>query len=220
MINAVSATGTSSASQAMKQELGLNSDDFLKLFVAQLQNQDPLNPMDSSQFVTQLAQMSQVEQAYDTNTNLQSILASLSDNTYMSSVSFIGKTVTAPGSQISLTDGSQPTLNYNLSQAASQVEVDITDAGGNVVRTLTQGQTPAGSQTISWDGRDANNNALPAGTYTFTVKGTDASGNSFSGTPLIKGVVTGVKLNGSMPVLTIGGTDIQLSDVIAVEGVS
>ncbi len=107
MINAVSATGTSSASQAMKQELGLNSDDFLKLFVAQLQNQDPLNPMDSSQFVTQLAQMSQVEQAYDTNTNLQSILASLSDNTYMSSVSFIGKTVTAPGFA-DLTDGREP----------------------------------------------------------------------------------------------------------------
>ncbi len=220
MVNSVSATSTSSASQAMKQEIGMNKDDFLKLFVAQLQNQDPLNPMDGTQFVTQLAQMTQVEQAYNTNTNLQSIIASLSDNTYMSSVSFIGKTVTAPGSQITLTEGSQPILNYSLSQAASQVEIDIKDASGNVVRTLTQGQTAAGSQTISWDGRDANSNALPAGSYTFTVKGTDVSGNSFSGTPLIKGVVTGVKLNGSMPVLTVGGTDIQLSDLIAVEGVS
>jgi flagellar basal-body rod modification protein FlgD len=220
MIDSVSATSTTSASQAMKQEIGMDKDDFLKLFVAQLQNQDPLNPMDGTQFVTQLAQMTQVEQSYNTNTNLQNILSSLSDNTYMSSVSFIGKTVTAPGSQISLADGSEPNLNYTMARAANQVEIDISDSNGNVVRTMTQGQTAAGNQNIAWDGKDANNNALPAGTYTFAVKGIDANGNSFGGTPMIKGTVTGVKLDGSVPVLTVNGTDVQLSRVSAVEGVS
>jgi flagellar basal-body rod modification protein FlgD len=220
MIDSVTATSTASASQAMKQEIGMNKDDFLKLFVAQLQNQDPLNPMDSTQFVTQLAQMTQVEQAYNTNSNLQNILTSLGDNTYMSSVSFIGKTVSAAGSQVSLADGGQPTLNYSIAQAANQVEIDIYDANGNVVRTLTQGQTAAGNQNITWDGKDSSNNALPAGAYTFAVKCADASGNSFSGTPMIKGTVTGVKLDGSTPVLTVNGTDIPLSNVTTVEGVS
>ncbi len=220
MISTVTTNSTSTGAQAMKQETGLNSDDFLKLFVTQLQNQDPLNPMDSTQFVTQLAQLTQVEQAYNTNTNLQNILSAMNNNANFSAVSFIGKDVLAPGSSITLTARSQPTLNYRLTQSASSTEIDISDASGNIVRKISGSGGSAGEYSVTWDGKDGNNNTLAAGTYTFNVYGIDASGNKSSATSLIQGTVSGVKLDGSSPVLTVGGVDVALSNVLAVKGVN
>ncbi len=220
MISTVTASDATSAAQQMKQETGMNKDDFLKLFVAQLQNQDPLNPMDGTQFIGQLAQLTQVEQAYNTNTNLQNILSALNGGSNMSAVSFLGKDVLAPGSQITLTDGGQPALNFRLAQAVAQNQIVITDANGSTVRTLTQGQTAAGDYTVTWDGKDNNGNSLPAGTYGFAVSGTDASGNKITGTSLIQGTVTGVKLDGSAPVLTVAGVDVPLSSILSVKGVN
>src|ERR1039457_4902239 len=127
MVSSINSTATSTApttaSDYMKQTTGLNKDDFLKLFVTQLQNQDPLNPQDTSAMVTQLAQITQVEQSYDTNTNLQSLLNSVNSQSSMSAVSFIGKTISAQGSQVNLSTGSLPQLHFDLASAASQVRV-------------------------------------------------------------------------------------------------
>jgi flagellar basal-body rod modification protein FlgD len=220
MIDAVSATSTTAAAEAMKKETGMNKDDFLKLFVTQLQNQDPLNPMDGTQFIGQLAQLTQVEQAYNTNTNLQNILNALNGDTTSTAVSFIGKEIFAPGSGITLTDDGQATLNYRIDQAAQQVQVVITDANGNIVRTLTQGPTAAGDCSIAWDGRDNDSKPVPAGTYSFAVTGNDSAGNALSATPMLRGTVDGVKLDGSAPILTVAGADIPLSYVLAVKGVN
>ncbi|HKZ16710.1 MAG TPA: flagellar hook capping FlgD N-terminal domain-containing protein [Geobacteraceae bacterium] len=220
MIDAVSVNSSTTAAEQMKKETGMNKDDFLKLFVTQLQNQDPLNPMDGTQFIGQLAQLTQVEQAYNTNSNLQNILNALNGDTSSTAVSFIGKEILAPGSGITLTDAGQQTLNYRIGQAAEQIEIVIKDASGNIVRTLTQGQTASGDHSVAWDGRDNNNNPLPAGTYSFAVTGTDSSGNSLSATSMIQGTVDGVKLDGSAPVLTVAGVDVPLSYVLAVKGVN
>jgi len=220
MINTVTASDTTAATAAaqMKKETGMNKDDFLKLFMTQLQNQDPLNPQDSSQFIGQLAQLTQVEQAYNTNSNLQNVLTAQNNTNSLAAVSFVGKDILATGSQISLADGGQPSLNYRISQAAAQTTIDITNADGTKVRTLTQGQTAAGDYAVTWDGKDNNGNALPAGIYNFAVNGTDASGSAFSGTTLLQGKVDGVKLDGSSPVLTIGGIDVPLSALLTVKG--
>ena len=155
MVTAVSATTTTAdGAAAMKKATGMNKDDFLKLFVTQLQHQDPLNPQDGNQFIAQLAQLSQVEQAYNTNTNLQGLLTAQNNATVVSAVSFIGKEVLAAGSQVALTTGSPSTLNFRLSEPASSLNIDIRDAAGNLVRTLTSGQTAAGDGSITWDGRD------------------------------------------------------------------
>jgi len=220
LIDTVSATGTTTAAEQMKKATGMNKDDFLKLFITQLQNQDPLNPMDGTQFIGQLAQLTQVEQAYNTNSNLQNILNALNGDTSSTAVSFIGKEILAPGSGITLTDAGQQTLNYRIDQAAEQIGIVIKDASGNIVRTLTQGQTASGDHSVAWDGRDNDNNPLPAGTYSFAVTGTDSSGNSLSATSMIQGTVDGVKLDGSAPVLTVAGVDVPLSYVLAVKGVN
>ena len=222
MSNLISSTATSTAPSTltaadyMKKTTGLNKDDFMKLFITQLQNQDPLNPQDSSAMVTQMAQITQVEQSYNTNTNLQSLLSATNSSSSMSAVSFIGKTITAQGSQVSLSSGSQPKLNFNLPSAANQVQVAIQDSNGRTVRTMTMGQTSAGDGSLAWDGKDNNNSALPAGLYNFSVTGVNPDGSSFSGTPLIKAVVDVVKLDQGSTVLTAGGIDVPMANVTTV----
>ena len=221
MINSISnstTTSTPSAEDYMKQTTGLNSDDFMKLFVTQLQYQDPTAPQDTSAMVTQMAQLTQVEQAYDTNTNLQSILNAVNSSSSLSAVSFIGKTITAQGSQVNLTQGGQVQLNFNMAGAANQVQVAVQDASGRTVRTMTLGATPAGDGSVTWDGKDNNNGFLSAGTYSFTATGVNSDGSTFAATPLIKSRVDGVKLVQGSPVLTTGGIDVPLASVTAING--
>lgn len=220
MVSSVtSTTDTTSASAQMKKDLGFTSDDFLKLFIAQLQNQDPLNPQDSSQFLGQLAQMSQVEQAYNTNTNLKSLLTAENNTTSMNTVSFIGKTVKANGSSVALNGTSAATLQYNLSGASASSTVTITDASGNVVRTATVAAQSAGDNTYTWDGRDNSGTQLPAGAYTFAVSSTSAGGSALTATTYTTGTVDGVAFVNGTPTLTIGSVSVSLSDVINVKGV-
>jgi flagellar basal-body rod modification protein FlgD len=207
---------TAAADASMKQSTGMNKDDFLKLFVTQLQNQDPLNPQDSSQFIGQLAQLTQVEQAYNTNTNLQNMLNQGSNSTTIAALSLIGKQVEAAGSQVNLQSGSSTAINFKLDQAASLVSVSVKDANGATVKTLAVGATAAGEGSIPWDGTDASGNQLAPGAYTFSVSAQDANGKAVTSTPLIKGKVDGVDMSGADPVLSIGNVKLNLTDVTSV----
>ncbi len=219
MINAVSTNDTTNAAAAaMKKATGLNKDDFLQLLVTQLKNQDPLNPQDSSAFVAQLAQLTQVEQTYNINTNLQNLLNSMNNGTTLSSVSFIGKSVMAQGSQVALTSGSPTSLGFYLPSAASQLVVKVQDASGSTVRTLTQGATSAGAGSLAWDGKTDSGQTLPSGTYSFSVSGVDASGQTFSGASMVQGTVTGMDLSGATPVLLVNGVNVPITSVVSVKG--
>ncbi len=221
MVNDVSAAATTAVdgAAAMKKATGMNKDDFLTLFVTQLKNQDPLNPQDSNQFIAQLAQLSQVEQAYNTNTNLQSLLTAQNNASAVSAVSFIGKEVMAFGNQVAFTAGSATPLNFRLTEQVSSLSVEVRDGAGNLVRTLTAGQTAAGDGSIVWDGKAGNGQGLPSGTYTFAVSGTDGSGQAVAGVPLVTGRIDGVRLDGSSPVLTAEGIEIDMANVLQVKGV-
>jgi flagellar basal-body rod modification protein FlgD len=219
MITSVSGAATTSpvaAETAMKQASGMNKDDFLKLFVTQLQNQDPLNPQDGTQFISQLAQLTQVEQAYNTNTNLQNMLNQGGNSMTMASVSLIGKQIEAAGSQVRLQAGTPSTINFNLAGAADQVTVSVLDGAGSVVKTLTGGAKGAGAGTVAWDGTNNAGTALGSGAYSFSVSAKDASGNTVASTPIIKGRVDGVDMSGATPVLSIGNVKLNLTDVTSV----
>jgi flagellar basal-body rod modification protein FlgD len=215
-VSGAAATGTAAADAAMKKSTGMNKDDFLKLFVTQLQNQDPLSPQDGTQFIAQLAQLTQVEQAYNTNTNLTNMLNQGGNSMTMASVSLIGKQVEAAGNQVNLQSGTASTVNFNLAQSASEVSVSVLDASGSVVKTLAGGAKGAGSGSVAWDGTNNAGTALPSGAYSFTVAAKDASGNSVTSTPLIKGKVDGVDMSGATPVLSIGNVKLNLTDVTSV----
>jgi flagellar basal-body rod modification protein FlgD len=217
MITSVSSVDTNTAAASMRQTTGMNKNDFLQLLVTQLKSQDPLNPQDSSEFVAQLAQLTQVEQTYNINTNLQNLLASQNNFSSMSAMSLIGKEITTASSQVVLTAGGQPSLPFSLASDATHLNLEIKDATGRTVRTLTQGATSAGVRSTTWDGMDDNGQPVPAGTYTFAVSGLDATGQAISATPLFRGRVSGVNLEGDTPVLTVNGIYVPLTSVLEVK---
>ncbi len=218
-INAASAAiDSASGAAAMKKATGMNKDDFLKLFIAQMQNQDPLNPMDGTQFIGQLAQLTQVEQAYNTNTNLQSLISAQNSGNSLSAVSFLGTTATAKGAQIQLASGSNPSIYFNLSSKADTVAVDITDSNGNIVRTLSVGEGNQGLNRTVWDGTGSAGQFLQPGLFGFNVRAS-ANGSEVNSVPLVQGKVDGVALDGATPEISIGGISIPITQIISVKGV-
>ena len=219
MIEAISTTASSAASAAMKQSMGMNKDDFLKLFITQLQNQDPLNPMDGTEQISQLAQLTQVEQSYNTNSYLQSVISALGDSSTLSAISFVGSEVTAAGSKVYLQEDGGADIKLTVPKAAEQITVNIIDGNGTVVRTLTGGATAAGESSLAWDGKDSSGVQLPSGAYTVAATGLDTAGNGFTCSPFIRGVVEGINFAGSSPLLVIGGLEVPFSDLLRVKGV-
>ncbi|MBT1071945.1 flagellar hook assembly protein FlgD [Geobacter chapellei] len=219
MVNSVtSTTDTTAASAAMKKSLGMDKDDFMKLFIAQLQYQDPLKPQDPSAMLDQLSQLSLVEQAYNNNTALKNLLTAQNNSMAMTSVGFIGKDVKANGNAITF-DGTNPaSMQFNLSVPVSSATVTISNNAGQVVKSSTLGALSAGDTLIAWDGRDKDGVLLPAGAYTFSVNATSASGASVAATTFTTGRIDGVNLAGGTPVLTVGATTISFADVISVMG--
>ena len=205
-------TSTTAADAAMKQSTGLNKDDFLQLFITQLKNQDPLNPQDSSQFVSQMAQLTQVEQAYNTNTNLQSLISAVNSSSSMNSTSFIGKTILASGNNL-YSDGTGSQVAFNLSAATTATTVTISDASGKAVRTISLGANSSGDNFTKWDGTGDNGAALPAGVYTFAVSGKASDGSTVSATTYTAGTVDSISLQSGSPVLQIGPLQIPLANV-------
>ncbi len=216
-ITNTTATSGSYAANAMKESIGMNKDDFLKLFIAQLQNQDPLAPQDATQMLGQLAQLTQVEQAYNTSAALEKLLAAQDNSLAMTSVALIGKEVTSRGDQISL-DGTNPaTIAFDLAGATSGNTLKITTSGGQAVRIIDLGSLPAGSNSFQWDGTDGQGNRLPAGTYRFSVGGTNALGNAVQATTYTTGKADGIRFDQGAAYLTIGTVTVPFADVISVK---
>jgi len=200
-------TGTSTTN-ASGQVLG--EDDFLKMLVAQLQNQDPLNPLQGADFAAQLAQFSSLDQLTQINTQLSNLASSLSSTNNSQVVSLIGDEVVANGSSVAVS-GASTSLAYNLSQNAQQGTIKIYDSQGNLVDTLALGQQQAGNNTMNW-----NTSNVSPGTYTFTISATDSSGNPVSATTMMTGTVTGVTFKNNVPYLSVNGQDVALSDIVYV----
>lgn len=215
-ITGTTATTSTYAADAMKKSIGMNKDDFLLLFMEQLKNQDPLNPQDSSEFLAQLAQLTQVEQAYNTSATLEKMLAAQDSNMAMTSVGLIGKQVTALGVQAAF-DGSNPaTLSYQMPANTTSTTLRITNAAGQTVRQIDLGTVAAGNGSYQWDGRDGQGNLLPAGAYNFGISGLDALGNTQIATTYTTGVADGVRFDNGMAYVTIGAVSVPFSDVTTV----
>lgn len=203
----------------MKKSTGMNKDDFMKLFIAQLQYQDPLKPQDPSAMLDQLSQLSLVEQSYNSNTALNKLLTAQNNSTTMNSVSFIGKDVKANGNAAAFDGTSPASLQFSLSVPSTSAVVTISDASGRAVRTASLGALAAGDTALTWDGRDNSGTLLPAGAYSFAVNATSASGSAIAATTYTTGRIDGVNLSSGTPMLTIGAASVLLTDVISVTGV-
>jgi flagellar basal-body rod modification protein FlgD len=212
---AASSAAASNSSDSATQQLTGNMNTFLQLLTTQLQNQDPMNPMDSDQFTQQLVEYSQVEQQINTNTNLQTLISLQQGGAASSAVSYLGKTVSVTNGNAALTD-SAASWNYTLAAPSSETTLTVTNASGQTVYTGA-GSTSAGSNTFDWDGQDNSGNQLPDGVYTLAVSAAASDGSAVQTSVSSTGVVSEVNLSGSTPELMIGSMAVPISQVATVQ---
>lgn len=166
------ATSASSALGASAVSAGSGSDSeqrFLKLLVTQLNNQDPLNPLDNAQLTSQLAQMSTVSGIEKLNSAFAAMLAQTGASQVLQSASMIGRTVLVPGAELAMKKGAETPFAVDMAQSADSVKVSITNAAGATVRSFDLGALPQGVKTLSWDGLDDAGAALADGAYRVNV---------------------------------------------------
>ena len=199
----------------------LDKDDFLKLLVAKLSNQDPLSPMGDEDFVAQLAQFSSLEQLKNMNDNLTQdiqwnyLLSQTISNTMATSL--IGRTIRADSSMLYLETGGTADLAVGLDRAASELTITIKDQNGNVVRTMTERGLNEGDHVFTWDGADDSGVQAPSGGYTVSVTALDGEGNSFTPRQFVEGKVDGVTYRDGIALLSIDGQLLPLASVLEVK---
>lgn len=213
-VNGVPFKSSDSSSITNGTSLAETFDTFLTLLTTQLQYQDPLDPMDTNEFTSQLVQFTGVEQAINTNKKLDNLISLQTDTQLNDAVGYIDKKVGADGIILMLQDG-EATVTYDLGANAADANILIIDEQGNTVRTL-EADTEVGHHEIVWDGLDDNGNALDDGLYGFLVTAIDAEQKPV---PLVQGTigkVTGVKLANDKVTLEIGELEIALNDVLSI----
>ena len=210
-------TATQSGSQSyVPDKTTLGKEDFLKLLVAQLNNQDPLNPMDSADFTAQLAQFSSLEQLTNMNKSLDYLLLYQTSMNNAQAVNFIGSTVKASGNSISVEDGTSDQVQFDLAGDAAEVNVFIYDSSDNLIKTINCGSLSNGDQSMEWDGTNDGGETVSDGTYTFEVSAADAGGETIKASTYMTVEVTGVIFKEGNAYLLAGDLEISMSDVIEV----
>lgn len=199
-VSEVSSSTGSSQLAAITGSSTLGKEDFLTLLVAQLQNQDPLNPSDPTEFTAQLAQYSSLEQLMSVNDNIESLASSSRSQQQLSALGLIGREVIVETDEFHY-DVASLSLGYQLDGPAARLEMHVQDERGNSLAVLEPDGLEAGSHFVTWDGLDKNGLPVPAGDYTLSILALDGNDEGISNQPLIKGQVTGVDLDESQSTL-------------------
>ncbi len=204
----------SSLSSTTGATLAGNFQTFLTLLTTQLQNQNPLDPLDTNQFTQQLVQFAGVEQQLKTNDQLQSLLTLQQTAQSTQALTFVGKTAVVDGSTQNLSNSSA-VWDLNVAKD-SNVKISITNSTGQTVYTNSYSVTAGNNQTFGWDGKGNDGTQWPDGKYTLTATGTDNNGQTVGVTTGIQGTVSSVDLTQSPPLLTINNRAYTVSQIKAI----
>lgn len=198
----------------------MDKDAFMDLMIAQLKNQDPLNPMDGTEYAAQLAQFTSLEQLTNLNTSMDQ---SIEADYYLSQSINNTLTATLIGNDVKL---DSPTLNnvgqdsiefgYSLPADASDVTIKIYNENGALVKTISQENTPSGDHKLSWDFFDDNGNKTPEGAYSFKIEATNAQGEKMDVSSYGIGTIDGVKFGENGTTLIVGGIEYSLGDILEI----
>jgi flagellar basal-body rod modification protein FlgD len=191
-------------SQSAADEIGTN---FMTLLVAQLQNQDPLKPLENTELTSQLAQVNTVNGIENLNKALQGIEAQIGASQQLQASTLIGRGVMVAGDKILVgAEGVTTPFGFDLQRAAAEVSVSVISEAGEVIRRFDMGAMPAGSKTLVWDGLMEDGEIAPGGGYRFDIEAVDSSGQSVASEGLAYAVVNGVSMDASgEPILDLGG---------------
>jgi flagellar basal-body rod modification protein FlgD len=213
-----SINGAAPAAQTAQAKAGgqVTRDDFMKLLIAQLQNQDPLSPLDNQEFAVQLAQFNSLEQLVGLNEKLDSLASQQGLVSQFNGAALIGKQVAGKGNEINLGATGNANLHYDLGANGAKVTVKVFNSAGALVRQIDVGSQKAGVQSAMWDGKNSLGQNAPAGVYSFEVDAVDSAGKSLPVTKQVRGVVSGVNLEGPEPILEIGQLRIPLRAITSI----
>lgn len=195
-------------------------EEFLELLVAQMKYQDPLNPLDGTDFTAQMAQFSSLEQLQNINSKLDSgveadmLLARSINNTLATTL--VGKEIRAVDDAVTYDGSSDVTLNFSLAGNTSSVEIEVMNADGELLRTITASGLKQGDRSVVWNGNDSKGNNVPAGEYYFSVSASTATGATVEANPLALGRVDAVRFIDGNPVLVVGGREISFGSVLEI----
>ncbi len=185
-----------------REEMGKAA--FLKLLVAQLKNQDPMDPMDNGEFVAQLAQFSSLEGITNLGVSMDGVASSMEAMQNLNTAGLIGRRVLIEGNAMEYADA-PVVFGYGLEESAASVTVSVYSAGGNVVRRMDLGAVSYGEHVITWDGEDNSGSLVAPGPYTFSVRAANESGERLETVPYTSGMVSAISMEDGTASLIVGG---------------
>jgi flagellar basal-body rod modification protein FlgD len=198
------------------QQIAGNFQSFLTLLTTQLQNQNPLDPLDTNQFTQQLVDFAGVQQQINTNDSLTTLVSLQQTAQSTQALGFVGKTASVDGSTTALTNSS---ATWNVSVPSnSNVTLNITSSSGQTVFTGNYSVTAGSNQPFTWNGKGSDGTQWPDGQYKLTATAADSAGNSVAVSTQIQGVVNSVDLTKSPPLLSINGQSYTVSQIKSISG--
>jgi len=213
-INSLTSMANNQRSSQGKSDLG--QQEFLQLLVAQMRNQDPINPLDGAEFASQLAQFNSVEQLINVNNGLNKLQSSQemmsASLTNSMAASLTGKSVKALSNEIHLASGQSAGINYKLNNSASEVEVIIRNASGAEVRRETLQGVASGDNSWEWDGRNNSGDRMADGNYTVEINAKN-EGSRVDSLVYVEGIVDKVRYSGSGVYLSLNNIQVPIGDV-------
>ena len=195
----------------------LDRTDFMKLFITQMQYQDPMKPMDSYEMASQMAQFSNMEATMKMADNMEKLLGYQTSQNNLQLMSLIGKEVVGTGNLMGVTEGKANETKFSLADAANSCRVDIYDAAGRMVDTINLGYTDSGEQTLSWDAATPSGAVVPDGQYSYVVTALNAAGGKVDVDYQATGKVTGLTFNGGKAQVMVDGyVPLNVADILKV----
>jgi flagellar basal-body rod modification protein FlgD len=206
-------TTAAAATASSSQQLAGNFDTFLQLLTTQLQNQDPLSPMDTTQFTEQLVSFAGVEQQIDMNTNLQTLISMQQSSESLQALQLVGANVTINSNTATLSNATSTPATWGFSSPSPATgAVTITSSTGQVAYTGTTSLS-AGSQTYTWNGQGNNGVTWPDGNYTLSINAVGANGQAVTISTQVQGTISSVNVSQNPPQVTVGGQSYPLSSI-------
>ena len=213
-VSGVSQNGIEELKRPSKERVELDRDDFMKLFVTQLQYQDPMNPMESAEMATQVAQFNMVDLLYKNNNSMEKLVDATRARGLADAVAFMGREVTYKGHKVELSTGGSQAIEVEPSGPTVSTVLTISDENGKVVRTQELGAID-GTKVFVWDGTTDSGEEASPGTYTVRVNALDDSGNEVEVSTWTTGKVVGIKAgkDGEILLSLDTGETTRLSDI-------
>jgi len=212
--NAPAASANSSGGTDASADLNNQYNDFLLLLTKQLQNQDPMSPLDTAQFTQQLVGFSSVEQMIQQNKRLDQLIGLQSSSNTYAAASFLGNTVAVDSNDVALKDG-KASFQYSIEHSAVKAQLRITDANGQVV-LIQQANEGIGTYQVDWEGQNIFGNKLPDGKYSVSVAYEDEKGNTYSSPITAYGTVDSADIKDGQVSLNVGNVTYPIDKIIKI----